>query len=186
MKDGCTDDIIETKLHWPVLQCSGNSKNLDCMLQHCTFVQAAAFWLTVSGRWWVWPDGTSPSKHLVSIITAMMDGDDVIGDDDGGHNDHGHSQDCDDATADATWHSWYCQLLCHSQMAPMITACILKSSVKMIKRNCSSQPSSMYCIGRVALSFFFFFLLSFICHPVMQAYILNRNYLKRCYQIKGT
>ena len=28
--------------------------------------------LTVSGRWWVWPDGTSPSKHLVSIITAMM------------------------------------------------------------------------------------------------------------------
>ena len=28
--------------------------------------------LTVSGRWWVWPDATSPSKHLVSIITAMM------------------------------------------------------------------------------------------------------------------
>ena len=72
MKDGCTDDFIERKLHLPVLQCSGNSKNLDCMLQHCTFVQAAASWLTVSGRWWVWPDGTSPSKHLVSIITAMM------------------------------------------------------------------------------------------------------------------
>ena len=34
----------------------------------------------------------------------MMDGDDGIGDDDGGHNDHDHSQDCDDATADATWH----------------------------------------------------------------------------------
>ena len=72
MKDGCTDDIIERKLYLPVLQCSGNSKNLDFVLQDCTLVQAAASWLTVSGRWWVWPDGTSPSKHLVSIITAMM------------------------------------------------------------------------------------------------------------------
>ena len=33
------------------------------------------------------------------------DGDDGIGDDDGGHNDHDHSHNCDDATADATWHS---------------------------------------------------------------------------------
>ena len=56
------------------------------------------------------------------------DGDDGIGD-----GDHDHSQDCDDATADATWHSWYCQLLCHSQMAPMITACIWATASKWSK-----------------------------------------------------
>ena len=39
------------------------------------------------------------------IVCGIDDGDDGIGDDDGGHNDHDHSHDCDDATADATWHS---------------------------------------------------------------------------------
>ena len=111
MKDGCTDDITERKLHQPVLQCSGNSKNLDCMMivatlhfsSSCCCILPDCLGAVMSLTRLDEPIKTSCQHH--HCHDDGDDGDDGVGDDDGDHNDHDHSQDCDDATADATWHS---------------------------------------------------------------------------------